>query len=93
MSLLINNLYFINFNESKNNIQNSIILNNILNKKEEYILDMLLINYKDNNNNIKVRVSLGMGKNRKNTKLISVNIPIRKKTKNSVSNSVIKNSL
>ena len=49
-------------------------------------------NYKDNNNR-KVRVNLGMGKNRKNTKLISVNIPIRKKTKNSVSNSVIKNSL
>ena len=49
-------------------------------------------NYKDNNN-IKVGVNLAMGKNRKNSKLISVNIPIRKKTKNSVSNSVIKNSL
>ena len=49
-------------------------------------------NYKDNNN-IKIRVDLGMGKSRKNTKLISVNIPIRKKTKNSVSNSIIKDSL
>ena len=67
--LFLNNLYifnvdFIEFEEEKKNNSNyqeyKIILDNTLNKKEEYILDVIPIYNKNDNNIIKEMISLGI---------------------------------